>query len=151
MSSSHSQATSSATAADGLRRAATAILIPDRRQPVGSDRRVQTAADDEPEVPGTLRPDKAGIRRRDQLLDHFQRWSRPVLEGNPQRRAQLLKRRARANGSFGEGRHIVGRDLSRPTEQFGIHPATLHVVEHGVPGRREAGTSGHDLPAHLAA
>ena len=57
----------------GATQVAGRVLVPDRRQPVGSDRRVETAADDEAEVPGTLRPDEAGIRRRDQLLDHLQR------------------------------------------------------------------------------
>jgi hypothetical protein len=63
-------------------RVAAPILVPYRRQPVGCDRRVETTADDEAKVPRALRPDEAGIRRRDQLLDHPRCWQRLVVEGN---------------------------------------------------------------------
>ena len=130
----------------GATRVAGRVLVPDRRQPVGRDRRVESAADDEAEVPGTLRPDEAGIRRRDQLLDHLQRWSRPVLERNPQRRAQLVERRTRADGTLGERRQILGRDLSSAAKQLGIHPATLlrlaiHSSPTGSPAWRETFSS----------
>ena len=109
----------------GANRITTPVLVPDRRQPVGSDRRVETTADDEAEVPGALRVDEAGTRRRNQLLDHLQRWLRPVRECNAQRRAQLVERRVRADGALGERRQVLGSDLSGAAEQFGVHPATL--------------------------
>ena len=67
----------------GATRVGGPVLVPHRCQPVGSDRRVEGAADDEPEIAGTLRPNETGIRCCDQFLDHLQRWPRPVLEGNP--------------------------------------------------------------------
>jgi hypothetical protein len=76
-----------------------------------------------------------GFACRDQLLDHLQRWSRPVPEGNPERGAQLVERRSRADGALGKRRQIIGRDLGGAAEQFGIHPAHYLV---GKVGRRAA-------------
>jgi hypothetical protein len=45
----------------GATRVGCPVLVPDRGQPIGSDRRVETPADDESEVSGTLRPDAAGF------------------------------------------------------------------------------------------
>src|SRR5581483_12485343 len=90
-----------------------------------SNRRVQSAADDEAEIPRTLRCHEPGISRCGQLLDHLQRRRRAVLEANPQRRAQLLKRSLRPDRALWQRPQILGRDLSGTAQQWRIHPSTL--------------------------
>jgi hypothetical protein len=101
------------------------VLVPHRCQPVGGDRRIETATDDKPEVSGTLRPDEAGIRRRDQLLDHLQRRSRRVVEIDTQRGAQLVERRVRADRPLRERRQVLRGDLSGAAKKRGVHRPTL--------------------------
>ena len=99
----------------GAARVAGCVLVPDRRQPVGRDRGVESAADDEPEVPGTLRPDEAGIRRRHQLLDHLQRWSRPRPRDQPAARTAARP----ATHPRGRGARVATSDTRSRSQRSG--------------------------------
>ena len=109
----------------GADREAAAVLVPHRRQPVGGDGGVEGATDDEAEVPRALRSHQAGIRSRNQLLDHLQRGPRRLVEADAQRRPQLLERGVRAYGTLGQRRQVLGSYLGGAPKERGIHRTTL--------------------------
>ena len=125
-------------------REAAPVLVPHRRQPVGGDRRVQGAPDDEAEVPRALRPHQTGIRSRSQLLDHLERGPRPIVEADAQRGAQLLERGVRAYGALGQRRQVLGSNLGGAPKERGIHSPTL--LRHGMTSPMQRGAPQHSSP-----
>ena len=102
------------------------VLVPRRRQPVGSERCGDRATDYEPEVAAARDRDDARLRGGGELLHDVERAPRLVLQRRVERRAELLDRRGRPDGPLVERLDEVGGDLRRAAQQLAFVP---HVHE----------------------
>lgn len=84
------------------RRVEASVLIPDRREPVGSDRRRVRAAHHEPEKASARHPGDARLGYLDEISDEFQRLDARLGQRTAECRQELVPRRTRGEVAFRE-------------------------------------------------